>query len=220
MSDGAALDTDVLLKISAYGLSGELMALLAPHGSAGTLGLTHLIAGRQLARKRGVVDRAGAAADLASLLAQLERLEPDDDEIALAAELASIAQTLSLPLDAGEAQLTAIVMSRGLPMMVTGDKRALGALSTMLADDADRPPLRGRLVCFEQVISAITTMIGAVAMRSRICAEPDVDGAMRLACSCGRADWNPAQLEEACDSYVGAIAGATGDLLRSESLLA
>lgn len=220
MGDGAALDTDVLLKISAYRLAGELISLLEPHGRPGTLGLTHLIAGRQLARKRGVRDHAGAAAELAALLARLERLEPDEDEIALAAELADRAQALSLPLDAGEAQLAAITALRELPMMVTGDKRALEALAGMLTGEVDRSALLGRLVCFEQVVVAIAAVIGEEAVRDRICTEPDTDGAMRLACSCGRTGWEPAQLHEACGSYVGAVAAVAGDLLRAGSLLA
>ena len=50
MADGAALDTDVLLKVSAWGLSGALLAALRPLGQPGTLGLTHLIARKQLRR--------------------------------------------------------------------------------------------------------------------------------------------------------------------------
>lgn len=220
MNDGAALDTDILLKVSAYRLAGELIAVLQPHGRPGTLGLTHIIAGRQLARKRGVRDQAGAAAELTSLLARLERLEPDEEEIGLAADLAARAQALSLPLDAGEAQLVAITAMRGLPMMITGDKRALEALASMLTGEADRSPLLSRLVCFEQVIAVLATVVGEETLRDRICAESDVDGAMRLACSCGRTDWDPAQLHEACRSYVGAVAAVVGDLLRPRSLLA
>lgn len=220
MNDGAALDTDVLLKISAYRMADELISVLRPHGPPGALGLTHIIAGKQLARKRGVRDQAVAATELESLLARLEQLEPDEEEIALAADLAAKAQALSLPLDAGEAQLTAIAAMRGLPMMITGDKRALEALSTMLTAEADRSGLLGRLVCFEQVIATIAEVAGEEASRDRICAEPDVDGAMRMACSCGRAGWDTAQLHEACSSYIGAISAVVGDLLRPGSLLA
>lgn len=220
MAEGPAVDTDVLLKVAAYRLAAELVRALDRNGCPAALGLTHLIAGKQLAKKRGLRDGPGAARELARLLATLGRLEPDETEIALAADFAAKAQELSLPLDSGEAQLAAITATRALPLMVTGDKRALGALGALLTDEAGRAALAGRLACFEQVAATMAGMIGERELRDRICAEPDVDGAMRLACSCGRDDWNPAQLREACESFVGAIRADTGDLLVAGLLLA
>ena len=220
MPEGAAVDTDVLLKIAAYRLAVELIAVLEPKGEPAALGLTHLIAGRQLARKRTLRDAAGAAAELDALLGMLGRLEPDDDEVTLAADLATVAQEQGLPLDSGEAQLTAITVRRGLPLLVTGDKRALGALAQLVDGKPMHSALVGRLACFEQVLSSIATLTGEHELRSRICAEPEVDGAMRLACSCGRDAWDASQLREACDSSVGAIREYVGGLLVEGSALA
>jgi hypothetical protein len=220
MPEGAAIDTDVLLKVAAYRSAAELVAVLEPKGEPAALGLTYLIAGRQLARKRTLRDAAGAAAELGTLLGMLGRLEPDDDEVALAAELASVAQQRGLPLDSGEAQLVAITIRRGLPLLATGDKRALGALARLADGEPMRSALVGRLACFEQVLSSVATLTGEHELRSRVCAEPEVDGAMRLACSCGREGWDAAQLREACDSYVGAIREDVGDLLVEGSALA
>jgi len=220
MTEGAAIDTDVLLKVAAYRLSSQLVTVLEPRGKPGALGLSHLIAGKQLARKREVRDTMGAAAELKRLLETLGRLEPTEEEIALAAELATVAQEQGLPLDSGEAQLAAITMLRGLPLLVTGDKRALGALSRLMDGDARRNRLVDRLACFEQLIWSIAALTGEHKLRSSICAEPGVDGAMRLACSCGSDGWKAAQLHEACDSYVSAIRDVVGDLLISGSTLA
>jgi hypothetical protein len=219
MTDGAVVDTDVLLKAAAYRLATELVAVLEPKGEPAALGLTHLIAGRQLARKRGVRDTAGAAAELEALLGMLGRLEPEGDEIALAADLATVAQERGLPLDAGEAQLVAITIVRGLPLLVTGDKRALSAVAALI-DDPLRAALVGRLACFEQAVASVAALIGEHALRAKICSEADVDGAMRLACSCGREEWDPAQLHEACDSFVGAVRAGAGGLLVEGSVLA
>jgi hypothetical protein len=219
MTDGAAVDTDVLLKAAIYRIAAELVAVLGRHGPPSALGLTHLIAPKQLARRRAIRDRVGAMAELARLLAALERIEPDDEEIELAADLASRAQQLSLPLDAGEAQLVAITMMRGLTILLTGDKRAIRALATMLIEVSERTNLVGRLVCFEQALAAVTADIGEHAVRERICAEPDADGAMRLACSCGTPGWDPAQLHEACGSFIGALRAVVGDLLAADTVL-
>lgn len=220
MPDGAAIDTDVVLKTAAYRLGAELVAVLAPKGLPAVLGLTHVIAGRQIARKRGVRDREGAGEELNRLLANLGRLEPDEAEIGLAADLVAAAQETGLPLDAGEAQLAAIVVLRELPLLVTGDKRALGALAELVGDRPFRSALVGRLACFEQVVGSVAARIGETEVRSRVCTEPDVDGAMRLACSCGRDEWDPAQLHEACASFTGAVRESVGDLLIEDSALA
>jgi predicted nucleic acid-binding protein len=220
MADGAAVDTDVLLKSATYRSGAELVAILRSRGLPATLRLTHLIAPRQLARKRGVRHREEAQLELENLLVQFGRLEPDDDEIALAAELAASAQQQGLPLDAGEAQLAAITMLRGLPLLVTGDKRAVGALATLWALETDRTALAGRLACFEQIVASITALIGEHEMRLRVCVEPDVDGAMRLACSCDDDEWDPMQLHEACESFIRAVRSHAGDLLVPGSTLA
>jgi predicted nucleic acid-binding protein len=220
MASGASIDTDVLLKAAAYKVATELVAVLEPWGPPAILGLTHLIAGNQLARKRNVVDRDGAAAELNRLLAMLGSLEPDDDEIALAADLTATAQERALPLDAGEAQLAAIVVRRELPLLVTGDKRALHALAELVKNDPIRPSLVGRLACFEQIVQSVARLIGEEELRERVCAEPAVDGAMRLACSCERPDWDPVQLHEACASFSGAVRSQVGDLLIEGSALA
>lgn len=220
MSDGAVVDTDVLLKVAAYRLGTEFVAVLMPSGTPAALGLTHLIAGRQLARKRGLRNTAEAATELDTLLGMLGRLEPVEEEVELAADLASVAQARGLPLDTGEAQLTAIIVSRGLPLLVTGDKRALGALAGVVADAPIRDVLVGRLACFEQVIGSVAGLIGEGELRTKICAEPDVDGSMRLACSCGRNQWDKAQFGEACNSFIGAVRAQAGDLLVAGSTLA
>ena len=220
MGDAAAIDTDVLLKTAAYRLAGELIAVLNAKGPAAALGLTHLIAAKQLARKRGVIDRDGAGAELNKLLAMLGRLEPDDEEIALAADLSAAAQEKGLPLDVGEAQLTALVVKRRLCLLVTGDKRALRALAELVENNPMRPLLVGRLACFEQVVESVASLIGELELRTRICAEPEVDGAMRLACSCGQGEWNPEQLHEACASFAGEVRHHAGDLLIKGSALA
>jgi hypothetical protein len=150
----------------------------------------------------------------------LGRLEPEEDEVALAADLAATAQERGLPLDAGEAQLAAILARRGLPLLVSGDKRALAALATLVEDGPMRPAFVGRLACFEQLLGSIAGLMGEVQLRSQICSEPEVDGAMRLACSCGREQWNPTQFHEACASFSGAVRAQVGDLLVEGSALA
>lgn len=219
MAEGAAVDTDVLLKASAYRTGPELVNALEAFGEPSALGLTHLIARGQLCRMRGLRDVDGADQALSALLRQLGRLEPEEEEVLTAAEFAALAQERGLPLDRGEAQLAAIVISRGLPLLLTGDKRAIAAIADLFEMAEVRTSLVGRLGCFEQALGAVCSRIGEESLRERVCAEPDIDGAMRLACSCGSDLWRPEQLHEAFESYVSAIRAQVGNLLADGSAL-
>lgn len=213
MSEHVAVDTDVILKVAGYQVGDVAVAVLERSAPPAALGLTHLIAQKQLAKRRGVQNLEAALNALSALLARLGTLEPSDDESILAAELVAKAQEEDLPLDTGEAQLAAIVLTRAFPLLVTGDKRALGALAALFPDGEHRELLRGRMMCFEQLIDALADIIGEAELRERICREPELDTAMRLACSCGREGWNPVQLREACRSFVEAVQQIAGDLL-------
>lgn len=213
MSEHVAVDTDVILKVAGYAVGEEAVAVLGRTAPPAALGLTHLISPKQLAKRRGVVDREAALAALRALLGLLGSLEPSDDEVELAAELAAQAQAEDLPLNTGEAQLTAIAIKRALPLLVSGDKRALAALAALFPPGEKRAALQGRMMCFEQLVAALAGEIGEEAIRERICREPDMDTTMRLACSCGREAWTPEQLYEACDSYIEGIRRLAGDLL-------
>lgn len=219
MISGPVVDTDILLKVSAYKLAAELIALLGVYGTPGVLGLTHIIAPGQLQRMPNLLDLSGARAALANLLDALGSYEPDPAEVLMAAEFEATAQELGLPLDTGEAQLVAIAVQRQLPLLLTGDKRAIGAMAHLLSVDY-RAQLTGRLACFEQAISAIAQRVGEQTVRERICGEPGVDTAMRLACSCDSPHWNPGQLHEACYSFIGDVRASAADLLVASLALA
>lgn len=220
MSEGPGVDTDVVLKSAALRVGTALLRVLSLHGEPGALGLTHLIAERQLRKLRGLRDGLGAQLELRRILDGLAKLEPNEGEVLLAAEFAARAQEQGLPLDSGEAQLFAMLLSGRLPLVVTGDKRAIAALSKLLNAGDERDRLAGRIACFEQVIEAIFAIEGEHEVRARVCAEPDVDGALRLACSCDQEGWHPEQLREACASFVGSLKGKAGDLLIERLLLA
>lgn len=219
MDDGPGVDTDIILKCAAWGLGVELTAALARLGPPGVLGVVKLIAPRQLRRMR-LRDPVRAASLLSDLLEGLAEVEPSPEEVALAAELAGEAQRLDLQLDAGEAQLAAIAILRPLPLLVTGDKRAIAALPLVLEEPAGDQALVGRVACLEQIVQAITRKLGPTETRRRVCGEPAADGALGLACSCGSAAWRSADLEEAMASFVAAVKRTAPDLLAPDLLLA
>lgn len=217
MSEGPCLDTDIVLKCAAWNLEGELLGILSANGKPATLGLVHLIAAKQMSRLR-LNDREAGGRNLDILLSQLECLEPDQQEAELAAEIVEVAQVRNLPIDPGEAQLFAIASNRCIPLLLTGDKRAIRAMSEINEDQG--LALKDRLVCLEQAIRAIAAATQPLTVRDKICAEPEVDGAMRLVCSCGHQDWDPGQLDEGLESFIAEIRRGAGPLLHGGSLLA
>lgn len=219
VTDAYAIDTDVVLKLSAYRLADALRPAMGPDGLPFVLGLTALIAPRQLSRLKGLVDRSGALDELSRLIAGLGRLEPSEDEILMAATLTSQAQLIDLPLDPGEAQLVAILRSRSIDRLVTGDKKAIQALAHLL-DEETMNALAGRFLCFEQLLATVATQQNPEALRVKVCHEPAIDTAMRLAFSCGRQDWVPETFHEACRSYVADLNATAGGLLGEPSALA
>jgi len=219
MGGEVALDTDVLLKAAAFRLSAELCSLLAPIGPPAILGLTHLIAAKQLNRISRIADKERARVELEKALALLGQLEPDDDEIALAAEISAAAQIRGLPLDSGEAQLMAILIHQELPLVVTGDKRALTSLSVLIRDGAVQGIATGRLVCFEQIIARLGELMDVGELRAKVCAEPGADGAMSIIFCCGRETWDSSQFTEGCASYIRHLREEIGGLLADDSTL-
>lgn len=219
MAEGAGIDTDVILKCAAWGLGDELVMTLEHLGDPGVLGVVHLIAERQLRRMK-LRNREAAKAHLAVLLGRFAALEPNEDEVALAGELAGVAQRLDLPFDIGEAQLAAISILRPLPLLVTGDKRAIAALPLVLKGSTGMEALASRVACLEQVLQAIAIDMGPAALRERVCTEPAADGALALACSCTNPQWSTNQLDEALSSFIDALRRASNGLLTKGSLFA
>lgn len=199
----ALIDNDVLLKGSCYRLLPALVdALPGESHEYGVLGAAPFVIPKSLGRSTLVRDATGALAAFNEFITQSELLEPSPEEQVLAAELEAGAQARALNLDTGESQLAAILISRGVPYLVTGDKRAIRALEELV--DA-LPALRaatGRLQCLEQCVWRLIGQRDDSAIREAICSEPIVDKALSICCSCsGQA---PSR-EELCDRLAGYI---------------
>jgi len=181
----AALDNDVILKGASYGVLMDLLSAL-PEGpyDYGALGAARYMLPKKLAKK-AVKRMEDAMVELKAALTAFEVLEPTEAERELAAELQFNAQKASLPLDEGEAQLVAMAVVREMRNLLTGDKRAIGALaSTQFPVGLPRERLVNRVVCFEQAIWALMESLGAARLRALICAEREVDTQMRICFSC------------------------------------
>jgi hypothetical protein len=198
----AVADNDILLKGASYGLLPALMECIPGSGVIGVLGASKFVVPRMIVRNQLRGDPAMARACFAAFVAENEVVEPNSEEQQMAAFLEASAQQKALNLDAGESQLVAIVVSRCLPCIVTGDKRAIASLEDLLDSDARLGVMSGKIRCLEQLVAAAVATENADQIRRAICAEPAVDRALSICFSCSSAVADLASVLEGLASYI------------------
>lgn len=202
----AAVDNDVVLKGACYGLLTDLMdAIPAASNTIGVLGAARFVvedAARRLPLKGSL---AVIQERLATFFAAVKVIEPSLDEERLAAELEYQAQKELVALDPGESQLCAIVIQRAVPVMLTGDKRAITSLERLLDLDGRLEVLKGRLLCLEQLVARLLHRRREEDLRSAVCAEPAVDKALAICFGCSSATVPSGSCAEGLSSYIGSL---------------
>lgn len=197
----SAVDNDVLLKAISYGIFQPLLEALPQGGAYGVLGTAQFVVPKYLKRKRPNRYEQ-AKKELEQALAALEVLEPTEHEVTLAAALEFEAQRLQLSLHGGECTLLAILYERGFLHLLTGDKAAIMAIGKVpMPDGCDRERFGRKIICFERAILALLDRVGDK-FRNVICAEPDVDIAMRICFSCSAPEVGSASWREGLQSEI------------------
>lgn len=176
----AAVDNDVLIKAACYGLIDHLFAPQI----LGVLGAARYVVIKRIRKIKLTRDQGGAQESALKLIARSSVLEPTDDELRLAAAIETVAQRRALELDAGESQLAAMVLLRAIPVLETGDKRAIRGFEVLVDELTELAPLRGRLRCLEQIILRYAECGDTTALTEAICAEPAIDKALSICFHC------------------------------------
>ena len=177
------IDNDVLIKCACYSMLDQIRPP-GKDGEAGVLGAARFVVGDYLERRGQINDRPSALHRFQAYLATVLRLEPTEEELALASTIEETAMQLGLDLDSGESQLCAIAVLRLSPLLLTGDKRAISGAESLQKEIAALSSLRGRVACLEQAILGIANRIGVLVTRSLICAEPAIDKGMSICFEC------------------------------------
>ena len=180
----AAIDNDVLIKLAAYRLIESGLAALGDGSAAVVLGAAPFVVPSAINGHEGIDDKPGALAAWQAAVDVVEVVEPTHDEVALAARLEEAAARLGLPFDFGESQLCAIVVARGLELLVTGDKRAITSLVPMWEECDEVGSLRGAVLCLEQVVHRLVGELGPEQVRVAICTERLVDRSLTACMGC------------------------------------
>ena len=179
----ALVDNDVLIKTTAYGLL-SMMINSAPFGVRhfSMLGAAKFIILRRLRKRAPARGFELVLKEFQSSISTFFEIEPSDDEIRVAAELEFLAKELDLELDSGESILCAVLMSRKSDYIFTGDKRAIHAVSGLIA--RGNGALTGKIVCLEQISMWLIEHANSTEVRSAVCAEPAVDIGLAACFSC------------------------------------
>jgi hypothetical protein len=195
-----AIDNDIVLKASSYGLALNFWPADGP--DIAVLAAARFVVPTYIDRGRGR-DKARAKIQLATLLARASFLEPTELEIQMALSFESAAQTGRLALDTGESLLCAMVITRSMDSLETGDKRAIESLEKLLEHADDLVALCGRVRSLEQVVRASISYDPTFRVISAaICAEPDIDKALSICFSCWVSGATRNSAVAALDSYV------------------
>jgi hypothetical protein len=211
MASPILLDNDIVLKTACYSLAEELLASVTTGDTPpAVLGVGKYVVRGRLQRDQRVNDIERALAAFARIIDAATLLEPDENELTMAADLEAEANRRDLDLDGGESQLLAILANRSCRLLVTGDKRAIIAIAAVAPTIAER-----RIGCLEQVMVQLIGGAGVEVVRERVCAEPDVDRAVTICFGCSRAAVDLEEVLAGLSSYIRYLSTQAPDVLIS-----
>jgi hypothetical protein len=209
MPEQVLLDNDVALKVACYSLVAEMIAGTTVEDTPpAMLGVGRFVIRGRLDRASNVANVARAKEALEQLLQAITLLEPDDEELAVAADLEAEASRRNLELDGGESQLLAILAKRACRLLITGDKRAIAAMAQVAPKLA-----ASRIGCLEQLMALLMDTAGLAAVRPLVCGEPLVDRALTACFACSRDSVERDDVVEALSSYIGHVDRSAPDVL-------
>jgi len=202
----AVVDNDILSKGASYRLLPHLVTCEVGDGERiGILGAARFVVAKKISKARLRNGPEAAVAQFTEFIAQAEVLEPTEAEQQFAAQLELAAQKQALNFHGGESQLCAIVLTREVPLFLTGDKQAIAAMEQMLDVEQTLVGLRGRLRCMEQLVFTLLGRSEPGSVRTAICDEPDVDKSLSTCFSCAAAQANDESIIAGLESYIGDV---------------
>lgn len=208
------VDNDVLIKGSCYGLLCELILGVSPLNTVGVLGSARFVVPERIRRCRLRANHASAVHIFLDFLTHTSVIEPTTEEQQMAADLELAAQQVGLSLDSGESQLCAVASMRLLPLLLTGDKRAIAAIDKLFNGDSRLHSVAGKVMCLEQLFVALLSSNGG-GLRNTVCAEPEVDKALSNCFSCFGGVVSIESHLEGLNSYIQNLRGLAARVLRN-----
>ena len=198
----ALVDNDILLKGACYRLLSQLVTMNYGADRVGYLGAARFVLSKKIRQAKLGGNAAEVEAELMSFLAQHDAIETSSEEQTLAAALEATAQSLPVNLDTGESQLLAVLVLRTLPVLMTGDKRAIIAIERLLDATAALAEATGKVTCLEQLVRTAVFKGNASVIQEAICKEPNVDRTLSICFRCLTPERTIESVVEGLDSYI------------------
>ncbi len=125
----AVVDNDIIYKGVCYGILADILQTYNGASRAiGSLGTARFVVSKKIKKAKLNRNENSVLEQLQTFLSSSVELSPTADEQQLAAEFEFAAQQLGINLDTGESQLCAVTITRLIPKLLTGDKRAIAAI--------------------------------------------------------------------------------------------
>ncbi len=213
-----AVDTDAVHKLLVYGLIDEAKVAL---GS--TLPQFHCLGASKYVVRRLITDgnfhksREDLESEFKRVLSCITLIEPTAEEVELAARLESIAQQSGNSLDVGESQLCAVLATRHLDLIVTGDKRAIVAAENLYQIDSEYSFLSSKFASIEQVFLNMIKIHDLEKLKSSVCLESGIDKSLSTCFSCTSKIINSDSTIEGLKSYVNNLKSRAASVLNDLS---
>jgi hypothetical protein len=210
----AAIDNDILFKGACYGLLSELISTTCSSSEVvGVLGSARFVVPKKIEKSKLRRNGAAALTNFTQFLSRTESLEPTDSEQNMAADVELAAQRLRINLDSGESQLCSILVHRVLPLLLTGDKRAIVAMEKLIDADTRLRPVCGKVRCLEQLVHNGLANGDLGSFRRAVCSEPEIDKALAICFSCTNQSVKVESVIEGLQSYIRSLRMEAGRVL-------
>jgi hypothetical protein len=207
MSEGIYLDNDIVLKVCVYLAASELLhTTFASKTPPAILAVAQYTLRSIFSRKAKYSPKAREMLEI--ILSTVRTLEPTEEEIEAAADLEERATAIGLEFDTGESQLVSMAFRREALAVLTGDKRAIRALSKIEPGKA-----RHRIACLEQAASQIIKKFGLQPLQNNVCSSPQCDRAISICFQCNSPDIEIDTILDALRSYTESLRAETAELL-------
>jgi hypothetical protein len=213
----AAVDNDIICKAACYGLVSRFWPGLGDTSRVGILGTARYVVPKAIDRRK-LNDGVSAHDEFRALVEAADVIEPTEEEVGLAAEIELRAQEAGLPLDAGESQLIAVTVMRSLPILESGDKRAVQGVEQLLGSVDRLEVICGRVRCLEQIVLRLVTEDRTIdLLRGVICDARQVDMTLSICFSCAGEEVPEVEsVLEGLRSYISALRSCAPRILADD----
>ena len=208
MAEPILVDVDIALKVCSYRLAAAFIECTTLGQAPAILAISRYTLRSRLRVARNLENPEGIGEEIEDLMANVTLVQPTEEEIRLAADFEEEAIRHSLDFDTGESQLLAVLLRRGAPLLLTGDKRAIRAIHGLGISGTD-----GRIACLEQLMASILAKWDYTKLRQRVCGEPNADKAMTICFACSSPQVTEAGIRDGLASYVRDLRRSTATLL-------